>query len=68
MISWIASPILAGIISASIYLVIKFGIMLRADPFEAALNAVPLFLLFMLATNTFSIVFEGSKCMLLLSD
>lgn len=62
VISWIASPLLSGLFASIFYLIIKFTIMHAADPFEAALVAVPIFFWFTLAVNLFGVFFNGSKC------
>jgi hypothetical protein len=41
---------------------IKFGVMLRKDPFTAAIRSVPLFFCLTLTVNLFSVFFQGSKC------
>uniref|UniRef100_A0A914UU10 Phosphate transporter n=1 Tax=Plectus sambesii TaxID=2011161 RepID=A0A914UU10_9BILA len=61
VVSWVASPLLAGLCASVFYLIIKFAVMRRPDPFEAALKAVPVFVWFTLAVNLFSVFFEGSK-------
>ncbi len=62
MISWLASPLLAGFFASCIYMSIKFGVMLRKDPFTAAIRSVPLFFCLTLTVNLFSVFFQGSKC------
>ena len=62
VVSWVVSPVLAGTIASSIYLVIKFRVMRHDDPFESALNVVPLFLWFMIVVIVFGVLFNGSKC------
>uniref|UniRef100_A0A914VEN9 Phosphate transporter n=1 Tax=Plectus sambesii TaxID=2011161 RepID=A0A914VEN9_9BILA len=61
VIDWFTSPILAGVIASIFYLIIKFAVMRRRDPFEAALKLVPVFFWFTLAVNLFTIFFKGSK-------
>uniref|UniRef100_A0A914VCP3 Phosphate transporter n=1 Tax=Plectus sambesii TaxID=2011161 RepID=A0A914VCP3_9BILA len=61
VVAWFTSPILAGIIASIFYLIIKFAVMRRRDPFEAALKFVPVFFWFTLAVNLFTVFYEGSK-------
>jgi phosphate/sulfate permease len=61
-ISWVVSPLLAAIIAAIFYLVIKYAVMQRKDPFEAALQLMPIFFWFALAVNFFTVFYHGSQC------
>jgi len=40
---------------------VKFGVMRKADPFTAAIRAVPLLFFLIFSVNMFSVFFEGSK-------
>uniref|UniRef100_A0A914WWG2 Phosphate transporter n=1 Tax=Plectus sambesii TaxID=2011161 RepID=A0A914WWG2_9BILA len=61
VISWVASPLLAGIFGSIFYLIVKFSVMRRRDPFEAALKIVPVFFWFTLTVNMFTVFYGGSK-------
>jgi len=59
--SWVVSPLLAGIISVSFYLFIKYTCLKRADPFDSSIKMLPLFYWFALTVNLFSVLYGGSK-------
>uniref|UniRef100_A0A915HRW2 Phosphate transporter n=1 Tax=Romanomermis culicivorax TaxID=13658 RepID=A0A915HRW2_ROMCU len=61
VISWIASPAMAGFFSVVFYLVIKYTVFNRAYPFESSLQMMPIFYFFALTVNSFSILYHGSK-------
>lgn len=59
--SWFISPLLSGITSVTLLLIIKHCILLRADPVEAGLFALPIFYSFTILVNVFSIIHDGPK-------
>ncbi|RWS23624.1 sodium-dependent phosphate transporter 1-A-like protein, partial [Leptotrombidium deliense] len=59
--SWFLSPLLSGIISLCIYLLIKRFILVKQQPLEPCLKALPLFYGFTVFLNAFSIVHNGPK-------
>ncbi|RZC35096.1 sodium-dependent phosphate transporter 1 [Asbolus verrucosus] len=59
--SWFISPVLSGLTSVCILLLIKHLILSKPDPLEAGLIALPLFYSFTILVNVFSIVHDGPK-------
>lgn len=59
--SWFISPLLSGITSITLLFFIKRCILLKEDPLEAGLTALPLFYSFTILVNVFSIVHDGPK-------
>lgn len=59
--SWFVSPILSGLISAALYIVIRKLILRKAVPLEYGLRALPIFYSITLMVNIFSIVLDGPK-------
>lgn len=59
--SWFISPLLSGITSVTLLLIIKHCILLKADPVEAGLFALPIFYSFTILVNVFSIIHDGPK-------
>lgn len=65
--SWIISPLLSGVVSALLYIIVDFTVMRRKNPFECALRVLPYFYWFCIAFNTFAVSFQGSKVLHLAS-
>ncbi|CAG9771968.1 unnamed protein product [Ceutorhynchus assimilis] len=61
VISWFISPLLSGLCSVGLLLVIKKFIISKPDPLEAGLISLPLFYSFTILVNVFSIVHDGPK-------
>ncbi|VDM14624.1 unnamed protein product, partial [Wuchereria bancrofti] len=59
--SWIISPLLSGIVSSILYIIVDFTVIRRKNPFECALRVLPYFYWFCIAFNTFAISYQGSK-------
>ncbi|XP_044267417.1 sodium-dependent phosphate transporter 1 [Tribolium madens] len=59
--SWFISPVLSGVTSVCILLIIKYFILSKPDPLEAGLFSLPLFYSFTILVNVFSIVHDGPK-------
>lgn len=59
--SWFVSPVLSGIISASIYFIVKKFILSKKDPIPPGLKALPLFYGFTILVNIFSVVHDGPQ-------
>ncbi|VDN93621.1 unnamed protein product [Brugia pahangi] len=59
--SWIISPLLSGIVSSVLYIIVDFTVIRRKNPFECGLRVLPYFYWFCIAFNTFAISFQGSK-------
>lgn len=59
--SWFISPVLSGITSVIILLIIKHFILNTSDPLKSAFYSLPLFYGFTILVNTFSIVHDGPK-------
>ncbi|KRZ37311.1 Sodium-dependent phosphate transporter 2 [Trichinella pseudospiralis] len=61
VISWLASPALAGFFSVVIYLIIKSTVFSKENPFDSSLRMLPMFYFATLSVNLFSITYGGSK-------
>lgn len=62
VISWVASPLMAGIISSLFYLIIKVLVFMSDDQLKASLAVLPFFFWFTLVVNLFTVFYEGSRC------
>lgn len=60
-LSWIVSPVMAGLISVAIYLMFYKFILKANNPFEAGLIALPIIWGVVLFINVLSITLDGSK-------
>jgi phosphate/sulfate permease len=62
--SWFVSPVLSGVISVSLYLVIRRFILNASDPIARGLFSLPIFYGITIFINVFTIVHNGStrKC------
>lgn len=60
--SWVVSPLLSGIISIAIYMLIYRFILKAKNPFEAGLSAVPIIYGVVLFVNVIGITLDGSRC------
>uniref|UniRef100_A0A0R3RYY9 Phosphate transporter n=1 Tax=Elaeophora elaphi TaxID=1147741 RepID=A0A0R3RYY9_9BILA len=65
--SWIISPILSGIVSSVLYIIVDFTVIRRKNPFECGLRVLPYFYWFCIAFNIFAVSFQGSKVLHLAS-
>ncbi|EJD75165.1 phosphate transporter [Loa loa] len=65
--SWIISPLLSGIVSSILYIIVDFTVIRRKNPFECGLRVLPYFYWFCIAFNTFAVSFQGSKVLHLAS-
>lgn len=61
-LSWVVSPIMAGVISVAIYMLIYKFILKAQSPFNAGLAALPIIWGVVVFVNVISITFDGSKC------
>lgn len=59
VLSWFVSPVLSGIISAALYMLIQFLILRKEKPLEPGLRSLPFFYGFTLFVNVFSVVHDG---------
>jgi len=59
--SWVVSPLMSGIISGVLYLIVDIAVLRRRHPMKAGLKAMPIFYFFCLAFNTFAVSYQGSK-------
>lgn len=61
VISWVASPVLSGIISVALFMVINQFILKANKPFKAGLTSLPFIYALTVFINVLSITFDGSK-------
>lgn len=60
--SWFISPVLSGVISVVLYLIINKLILQSKDPLKAGFISLPLIYGVTFFINIFSIVHDGPKC------
>ncbi|GFR22542.1 sodium-dependent phosphate transporter 1-A [Trichonephila clavata] len=58
--SWFLSPLLSGLVSVAIFLLIRRFILSKENPGDAGLTALPLFYGFTVFVNVISVVLDGS--------
>ncbi|XP_050039132.2 sodium-dependent phosphate transporter 1-B isoform X1 [Dermacentor andersoni] len=61
VLSWFISPVLSGIVSAVLYMLIQFLILRKEKPLEPGLRSLPFFYGFTLFINIFSVVHDGPQ-------
>ncbi|KAI6175476.1 Phosphate transporter [Aphelenchoides bicaudatus] len=59
--SWVVSPLLSGLVSSIMYIVVDFVVLRKKDPITAGMRALPFIYFLCLAFNTFVITNQGSK-------
>ncbi|KAK3578014.1 hypothetical protein CHS0354_036568 [Potamilus streckersoni] len=59
--SWFVSPLLSGLASAGLFLVVHHLVLKKKEPLEYGLRLLPIFYSVTLAINLFSIFYEGSE-------
>ncbi|VDK57404.1 unnamed protein product [Anisakis simplex] len=60
--SWFISPVLSGIVSSILYMIVDWVVLRRNNPFRCGLIALPFFYWFSIAFTTFAVSYQGSKC------
>jgi solute carrier family 20 (sodium-dependent phosphate transporter) len=60
--SWIVSPVMSGIISVSLFMIINKFILKARKPFNAGLISLPFVYALTVFINVLSITWDGSKC------
>ncbi|KAL0103395.1 hypothetical protein PUN28_017573 [Cardiocondyla obscurior] len=63
--SWFASPILSGIVSASIFWILKKSVLQSSKPFEQGLHILPVVYGLTVAINIMSIALDGPKLLMM---
>ncbi|XP_044160834.1 sodium-dependent phosphate transporter 2 [Bufo gargarizans] len=58
--SWFISPLLSGLMSGGLFMLIKFFILNKEDPVPSGLRALPIFYAATIAINVFSILYTGA--------
>lgn len=61
VLSWFVSPVLSGLVSVLLYILIRKFILKAPSPLSSGLRALPMFYGFTIAVNTFSIFHDGPK-------
>ncbi|XP_046392056.1 sodium-dependent phosphate transporter 1 isoform X4 [Ischnura elegans] len=59
--SWFVSPVMSGIVSVGIYLLIRRFILLAPNPMIPGLHSLPLFYSVTIMVNVFSVIHDGPK-------
>ncbi|XP_029650446.1 sodium-dependent phosphate transporter 1-A-like isoform X1 [Octopus sinensis] len=59
--SWFISPLLSGLVSTGIFILIRYFVLNAANSLEPGLKFLPIFYASTVAVNLFSIFFEGSE-------
>lgn len=60
--SWIVSPLLSGVISVTLFMLINFFVLQAKKPFSAGLISLPVIYGIAIFINILSITWDGSKC------
>ncbi|XP_048590616.1 sodium-dependent phosphate transporter 1-A isoform X2 [Nematostella vectensis] len=58
--SWVVSPLLSGLISSLLFMLVRRIILRKSESFEAGLKFLPLFYAFTITVNFFSVFYKGS--------
>ncbi|KHN76889.1 Sodium-dependent phosphate transporter 1 [Toxocara canis] len=59
--SWFLSPVLSGIVSSILFMIVDFSVLRRDNPLKCGFRVIPIFYWFCIAFNTFAVSFQGSK-------
>ncbi|VDM94719.1 unnamed protein product, partial [Onchocerca ochengi] len=59
--SWFLSPILSGVVSALLYIIVDHSVLRRKNPFRNGLRILPIFYWLCIAFNVFTVSYHGSK-------
>ncbi|KAL5013294.1 hypothetical protein ScPMuIL_007564 [Solemya velum] len=59
--SWFISPVMSGVVSILVFLIIKFIVLNKPEPLEPGLRILPAFYGVTMAINFFSIFYKGSE-------
>uniref|UniRef100_A0A915C6I3 Phosphate transporter n=1 Tax=Parascaris univalens TaxID=6257 RepID=A0A915C6I3_PARUN len=59
--SWFISPVLSGIVSSLMFMIVDFSVLRRNNPFKCGFRVLPIFYWFCIAFNAFVVSFQGSK-------
>ncbi|VDN98520.1 unnamed protein product [Rodentolepis nana] len=59
--SWFLSPVLSGLVSSTLYLIIKYTVLVKENSLEPALNTLPFLYAITIFINVFSVLFGGLK-------
>lgn len=59
--SWFASPVLSGLVSVSIYILLRKIVLRANEPLEKGLKFLPLAYGLTIATNVLSVAHDGPK-------
>uniref|UniRef100_A0A1I8EG78 Phosphate transporter n=1 Tax=Wuchereria bancrofti TaxID=6293 RepID=A0A1I8EG78_WUCBA len=59
--SWFMSPILSGVVSSILYIVLDHSVLRRKNPFRCGLRALPIFYWLCIAFNVFTVMLHLSK-------
>ncbi|KAF8931575.1 phosphate-repressible phosphate permease [Dissophora ornata] len=60
VLSWVISPLIAGLVTAAIFLVTRFLILKHQDSLKRGLTAIPFYFAITIFINVFYIIFKGS--------
>ena len=60
--SWFLSPVLSGVISIVLFLIVRTLVLRRPEPMEPGLRSLPFFYGFTILINVFSVVHDGPTC------
>lgn len=59
--SWFISPVMSGLVSCGLFLLIDYLVLKKDKPLEPGLRLLPIFYACTLAVNMFSVFYEGSE-------
>ncbi|VDN25548.1 unnamed protein product [Gongylonema pulchrum] len=59
--SWFVSPVLSGLVSCFLYIIVDHSVLRRKNPFRSGLIALPIFYWFCIAFNVLAVSYQGSR-------
>jgi phosphate/sulfate permease len=59
--SWVISPLLSGLVSCLLYILVDLTVLRRKDPLTAGFRALPFIYFGCIAFNVFAVTYQGSK-------
>uniref|UniRef100_A0A914E6I6 Phosphate transporter n=1 Tax=Acrobeloides nanus TaxID=290746 RepID=A0A914E6I6_9BILA len=61
VVSWLVSPVLSGLTSIILYMIVDFTVLRRKEPLKCGFRVLPIFYFFVIAFLTFTVTFQGSE-------
>ncbi|XP_072175857.1 sodium-dependent phosphate transporter 1-B-like isoform X1 [Diadema setosum] len=61
VLSWVTSPVLSGLCSTAIYIIMRYFILTKKEPLEPGLRSLPIWYSLVVIVNFFSIFYDGPE-------